>query len=538
MTGWTPMFLVATLALPLAMLVAACFAPWRKLVFAAQWLAPAPGFIAGLLCLQTGPASVRLPRLGFTLVLDTPAAMLLVVAALLWIVISVSIRDRSDDARFSFCWLLTMTGSLGVFIAGDLVSFYLLYALVSIPAYGLFAFSGDGGSRRAGAIYMAFAILGEALLLLAFAALAAGAAGASSDIASGVRTLVNAPGREIVAALLIAGFGMKLGMVPFSGWMPLNYAASPIPVAAVLSGAGVKAGVIGLIRFLPLDSAIPSIGQALVAFGFVSAFFGVALGLTQRNARSILAYSSISQMGVITAALGMAQISGAQSAAADAGFYGANHLLVKAALFLTIGALAARAKPLAGWTMALTAALALSLAGLPFTGGSLAKLATKAQFETAWVSNLALLSSIGSGWLMTHFLLQLQSTLRDASIETPRFLIAAWPALAIGAIAIPWLLFPMVGDIGKAIAPYEIWSAFWPVACGVALALGLRKGVASLPDVQPGDAIVLYEGAFRRLIAFGPKLDTLDAGLRQWPLAGVSFLLVALALVGAGLSGH
>ncbi len=50
------------------------------------------------------------------------------------------------------------------------------------------------------------------------------------------------PWRDAVLALIVAGFGMKMGLIPFNGWMPLNYAAAPIPAAAVLSGAGVKAG--------------------------------------------------------------------------------------------------------------------------------------------------------------------------------------------------------------------------------------------------------------------------------------------------------
>ena len=89
--------------------------------------------------------------MGFTLRLDPPGALLLACAALLWIVVSAALwRDRQPDDRFGLCWLLTMIGNIGVFIAGDLVSFYLFYALVSIPAYGLFAFSDDSEQKRAG----------------------------------------------------------------------------------------------------------------------------------------------------------------------------------------------------------------------------------------------------------------------------------------------------------------------------------------------------------------------------------------------------
>ncbi len=133
------------------------------------------------------------------------------------------------------------------------------------------------------------------------------------------------------------GFGAKIGLVPFHIWMPLAYRAAPIPAAAVLSGAAVKAGVIGLIRFLPLDVATPEWGEALVVAGLFSAFYGVAIGITQRNPKTVLAYSSVSQMGVIAAVFGMGLAVGDGDAALFAGFYAAHHTLVKGALFLAVG---------------------------------------------------------------------------------------------------------------------------------------------------------------------------------------------------------
>ena len=203
-----------------------------------------------------------------------------------------------------------MIGSLGVFVADDLLSFYLVYALVSIPAYGMFAFDPSPATQRAGRVYMAFAILGEAFLLFAFGMLAAGEPHGSLRIPDVVAALPGSPWRDAALALLVAGFGAKMGLVPLNGWMPISYAATPIPAAAVLSGAGVKAGVIGLIRFLPLGIPIAGWGEALAVLGFATAFYGVAIGVTQQNPKAVLAYSSVSQMGVIAAALGMALAAG------------------------------------------------------------------------------------------------------------------------------------------------------------------------------------------------------------------------------------
>ena len=82
-----------------------------------------------------------------------------------------------------------------------------------------------------------------------------------------------------------------------------------------------------------MGAALPSFGEALAWAGFVSAFYGAAIGLTQQNPKTVLAYSSVSQMGVIAAALGMGLASSDQGAAADAAFYAVNHVFVKAGLF-------------------------------------------------------------------------------------------------------------------------------------------------------------------------------------------------------------
>src|SRR5208282_3545556 len=225
----------------------------------------------------------------------------------------------------------------------------------------------------AGGVYMAFTILGGPLLLIAFALLAAGEPNASLRIDDIVAALPASPWRDVALALVIAGFGMKIALAPLNGWMPLTYTAAPIPAAAVLSGAAVKAGVIGLIRFLPFGAPLQGWGEALAWAGFISAFYGAAIGLTQKNPKTVLAYSSISQMGVIAAVLGLSLAGADRGGAPDAAFYAANHVLVKAALFLTIGVVATLGGRRLSLALIVATALALNLGGLPLTGGALAK---------------------------------------------------------------------------------------------------------------------------------------------------------------------
>ncbi len=405
-----PWLLGATLAAPLLLLAACLSERLRRPALALQWLAPMPALGAAIAALGGGPIACEAPALRVSLALAAPGALLMAAASLLWIVVSAATFSGGEkpNERFAIAWLLTLTGSLGVFIAADLLTFYLVYALVSIPAYGLIAEDSAPSSKRAGGVYMAFTILGEALLLLAFALLAAGEPSGSLRIDDVVAALPASPWRDGALALIIAGFGMKMGLAPLNGWMPLTYAAAPIPAAAVLSGAAVKAGVIGLIRFLPFGASLQGWGEALVVIGFFSAFYGAAIGITQPNPKTVLAYSSISQMGVIAAALGMGLAYGDAGAPSAVAFYAANHVLVKGALFLTVGAAAATDLRRNKLFLILAAALALSLAGLPFTGGALAKLSVKDLFGDGVVAGLANASAVATAALMLHFLTRLR----------------------------------------------------------------------------------------------------------------------------------
>ena len=558
MTGLAAQFgpglLALSLATPLAVLALFLVPGQRALARAITPLAALPALAAAILAIGGAPFGVELPALRVSLWLDQGGALLLLAAALVWLIVSIvafqrplaAIADRGDDKRgqgrpngdrFAVAWLLTMAGSFGVFIAADLLTFYLVYALVSVPAYYLVAHDEDAASRRAGGVYLAFALIGEAVLLLAFVMLAAGEPGGSVQIRDVVAALPASPWRDAALALIILGFGMKIALVPLHGWMPLAYTAAPIPAAAVLSGAAVKAGVIGLIRFLPFGAALPYWGEALAWLGFVSAFFGVAIGVTQRNPKTTLAYSSVSQMGVIAAALGMGLAGADKAALADAAFYAANHVLVKAALFLTIGVVGARGGRARSAALIVGAVLGLSLAGLPLTGGALAKLAVKGPFGDGAAGVAAALSAAGSAALMLCFVMRLARSPADEGGASPERL-GSWLALALAALVVPWLMFPVVGSTAEAFEPAKLVSALWPMLVGAALAAGVWTVRDRLPRIPAGDLIVAEEAAFRASLSLGPMFERADRGLREWPAAGLALLMIALALAAAGYASR
>lgn len=535
--------LVATWAAPLAML-AACLSPRvRVRMVDWLWLAPLPGLAAALLAHDAAPLVGDDDGLRFTLGLDPSGATLLGVASLLWSLAGLYartyLRDDPKADRFAEWWLPTLTGSLGVFVAQDLFTFYVAFALVSLPAWGLVVHDETARARRAGSIYLGLAVLAEIFLLLAFALLAAEAPGDTIAVRDVVAYLPAAPGRHFAIALLVAGFGLKAGLVPLHVWLPLAHPAAPMPASAVLSGAIVKAGVIGLVRFLPADPALAGWGTALVVAGLGTAFYAVAVGVTQANPKTVLAYSTASQMGGVVAILGMGMASGDAAAVPAATLVAAHHVLVKGALFLAVGVAGAAALRSA-WVSAPAWILSLALGGLPLTGGALAKLAAKGPMGDGPAATLAALAAAGTTLLMLHFLARLAPVRsEDPQARAPRGLAAPWLATAAAALVVPWALAPTLADVTAAetLAPKELWSALWPIALGAVGALALRRVGHRLPAVPEGDIVALGAGTAGVADRCADALARADTRLREWPVAGVALLALALALGAAMLAG-
>jgi formate hydrogenlyase subunit 3/multisubunit Na+/H+ antiporter MnhD subunit len=506
------------------------------------WLAPLPALAAALLAPNGSTLVLPQALLGLTFKLDVTGAMLLGTAAILWsaagIFAGTDLQRRQDDGGFAVWWLATLTGSLGVFIAADLVSFYLLFTLLSLATYGLAAYDGTAAARRAAAVYVALALLCEAFLLFGFVLLAAATPDGSLLIRDAMAAFPMSPWRDSALALLVLGFGLKIGLVPLHIWMPATYAAAPIPAAAVLSGAAVNAGVIGFIRFLPFETAL-GWGEAIAAIGLFSAFYGVAIGLTQANPKVVLAYSSVSQMGLLAAVLGMGLASGDKTAPAAAAFYAAHHALVKGALFLSVG-MVMLTRSRGPWPLLLPAAvLALGLAGLPLTGGALAKLAVKTPLGTGMAATLASLSAIGTTLLMLHFLHRLKLTASTGS-AIPSGLTLTWLGLAFASIALPWALSATIATTlwRDALTPEILFEVSWPVALGGVLAIVLHRWQRLLPHVPEGDILAAGIGAARAAHNLGATVDSLDRNLRQWPIAATLLLTTALVLAGTMIVRH
>lgn len=490
----TAVLLALTILAPLAAAVATAARPAL-----ARVLAPAAALPA-LACAAAAPdGRLELPwlLLGTTLALDATGRALLGACAVVWLLAGIAAADAaSGHPRIWWAsWLAAATGSLGLPLAADAVTFYLLFGLLTFAAYGLVIQTRREDAMRAGRVYVAYAVAGEAALLggLVLAAWAAG----TTDTAAMAAALADAPERNAAIALLVAGLGVKAGLLGLHSWLPVAHPVAPAPASAVLSAALVKAGLLGLLRFLPLgEAALRDAGAVLVALGLAGALAGVALGLSRRDVKTALAYSTVSQMGVMLAIVGIALAAPDTAAAAIAAVtvYAVAHALAKAALFLGAGLRGGLpAVATAGMAVA-----ALALAGAPLTAGAAGKEAAKSVFAAGpagWAPPLEILlqiSAAATAALMTHVVLTF-----DAARFRPGRRAAAWPAwaaLLAVLLTAPWVAFPAFGLPVPALpSAAAVWSTAWPLATGVAGALALRAAGRPRGEVPAGDVLALAE---------------------------------------------
>lgn len=510
--------------------------------------APLPALLASLAVARGHELVLDPAGLGMGLVVDTPRAILLAAIALLWSIAGASaarlVAEPEHRTRFLVCWLLSLAGCTGTILARDLVLFYLFFGLASLPVYGLVVHDGSEKARRAAILALSLAVVGEAFLLLAFVLLSAGAPGESIAIADVVASLLDSPYRTQTLVFLLLGFGLKMGLVPLHGWLPLVHPAAPAPASAILSGTIIKTGVIGLCVFLPFGSAAPHWADALLAIGFATAFLGAIAGLLQPGTKTILAYSSVSQMGLVAAMLGAAWTGSTDAADGPivATLHAAHHALVKGALFLGVGAAALLAARWRRAFLAPMAILSLALAGLPGTSGAWSKDAAKLLFaaspHASLLSLLALLSTIGSAALMTRFLLRFRAEI-SADDAGRRGDALPFAIAFVASLLLPLafaLLAPEEIEVVRA-ARSSIAQLLWPIAIGVAMGALLDRVLQARSGPRPeGLAMAAIERLGGAIFRPGAWVDRLDARLRRWPVAVGGALALALLLARSILS--
>ncbi|SCY02757.1 NuoM family protein [Nitrosospira sp. Nsp13] len=234
--------------------------------------------------------------------------------------------------------LLTEFGMLGVFLAQDWSLFYIFWEITLIPMF--FLIDRWGGKRRqtASLNFVLYTMGGSIFMLVALIAIYQYVPEHVSLMSAMSHVSENMPKDQQVWALLgfLIGFGVKMPIFPLHGWLPLAHVEAPSPVSILLSGILLKMGAYGLLRVVViLPAAAQTLQSLLVFLALFGMIYGGLLAWRQSDLKAMVAYSSISHMGIVL--LGISTLN-------ETGFTGAvlqmtAHGLIAGALFLVVGLL-------------------------------------------------------------------------------------------------------------------------------------------------------------------------------------------------------
>jgi NADH-quinone oxidoreductase subunit M len=263
-------------------------------------------------------------------------------AALIW----AALRDFDRPRIFYFHFGLAQSAVLAAFCAQDLALFVAFFDLMLIPFYFLIGMWGTGERVRATTKLVIYTLVGSFFMLaaaIATGALASSQHGTNLNFAlSALRSLPLSHSSQTWIFLCFAiAFLVKMPLVPFHGWLADGYKAMPIPAVAVFSGVLSKVAAYGFLRIvLPLfPYATVHFQMLMLVIALVSILWATSVAFTTPDARLVVAYSSVAQLGFITLGIFSLRPQGAQGAVLQM----VNHGLVTAPLFFIVAALAARA---------------------------------------------------------------------------------------------------------------------------------------------------------------------------------------------------
>lgn len=454
-----------------------------------KWLAlvTLPAFIA----VFSVPESLTLPNLwpGAQWGLDSLLNQaFLGFSALLWAIATVYASSSEQGhpclKRFWFFWIVAMSGNFLLLIAQDPASFYAGFTLMSLAAYGLIVHYQGPLPRQAGRLYLQLAVLGE-MLLYAGLMMRVHEAGGLMLFAD----WQSVPIQTTTAFLLLVGFGLKAGFWPLHIWLPLAHPVAPAAASAVLSGAMLKAGIIGIWQFIPVESAFSLQYASLIFYiALFSAFYGVAAGLLQQKTKTVLAFSSVSQISylLMIVALAWQDPQNLSLWIALLAFYAVHHGLAKGALFL--GAGLTSGYQLARWQFALLFVPALALAGMPFTSGAVVKNLLKDSMNSSLFEAylpLLTLASLATALLVIRALSCMwRDQKQQGLLPAKNTQIYSCVLLSLMPIVIPlsWPLMhqSFIYSFGLA----SVWELLWPIALAAVIAIVFLFKPVRLPKLS------------------------------------------------------
>jgi len=358
-------------------------------------------------------------------------------------------RGRSNPAVYYSLILLASIGMVLIAYSTDLVMLFVAWELMSIPTYVLAGFNKkDPSSNEAAIKYFLFGALSSGIIIYGIS-IAYGLTGSTNieDVISGFSKLGPdmMPLALLAVGMFIAGFGFKIGLVPFHMWLPDTYEGSPPTISALLAAGTKKAGFAAALRVIIMGTIALNVDWAfaLGIIAIITMTVGNLAAIMQKNLTRMLAYSSIGHAGYILIGLSVAPFSqiGIQASL----FHILNHAVMKAAAFIAaagiittlavshIDKLRGLGKRMPITSLGLVVSL-LALAGVPPLNGFWSKLmlfgaAINAGSVAPWAPYLAVAGVLNSalslayyGWIIRKMYFEEGES--DKRVKEPKSIIA------------------------------------------------------------------------------------------------------------------
>jgi multicomponent Na+:H+ antiporter subunit D len=429
------LIVIPLLAAPLAAALPSKRLPWL-LATAVSWLvlAIAVGLLAEVL--STGPISYTMggwePPWGIELRIDALNALIVLIVAGIGAVVtpfagpSAAAEVGPRGLALFYClFLLTYTGLLGIAVTGDIFNMFVFLEISSLSSYALIALGRDRRALTAAYQYLIMGTIGATFFLIGVGLLYSLTGTLNiADLAARLPGVSGTRTAHTAFAFLVAGIGLKLALFPVHLWLPNAYTYAPSAVSAFIAATATKVAVYVMLRVLytvfGADYSFETmpLTPILIALSLIGIVAASLTALNQNDAKRLLAYSSVAQIGYMVVGLAFATTAGLTAAITHV----FNHALMKGALFLALGAVAyrigsTRIRELEGigrampWTMSAFAIGGLSLIGVPLTAGFISK----------WY---LILAAIEQGWWWLAVIVLLTSLI--AVMYVWRIIEAAW----------------------------------------------------------------------------------------------------------------
>lgn len=248
--------------------------------------------------------------------IDGISMILLLLTNILAPLILLSAFNRKEDMPLLFALIIGMQGALnGVFVARDGLMFYIFWELALIPIYFIAGLWGEGDRFKTTLRFFIYTFIGSLAMLASLIYLFSKTPDASSfSYESLVAVKLSVKEAFWVGLGLLLAFAVKIPLMPFHGWQPSTYTEAPAAGTMLLSGIMLKMGLYGLLRwFMPMvPEALSVFVPVIVATGITGVIYGALIAIKQNDMKRIVAYSSLSHVGLIAAGIAVAGETGVQ----------------------------------------------------------------------------------------------------------------------------------------------------------------------------------------------------------------------------------